>query len=307
MKHSKPAHPQTALRITTYDQALAFAGAFAAGRINLLVLLGRAGAGKGQLLRAAVGGDALWLEGTASAFGLYCEIYRKQPSLLVLDDLDGIYADPQWVRMLKTLCQTDSEKWLGWQSAAPALVKDGIPTRFSTAARVAIIANEWRSLNANVLAVEDRAIIVHFDPTAAELHARVATWFWDQEVYDYVGRHLHFAANLSMRCYGRAAELKRAGMDWKSAVLSWWGVSAPTVEVARLRADPSFDSEEARAVAFVAGGHGSRATYFRHAGKLRPTVAVPEIRLTTPPPEGEQKLPHSPGGRKGRGGGWRNN
>ncbi len=307
MNHKKAAQPQTALHATTYDQALAYAGAYAAGKINLLVMLGRPGTGKGRLLRAAVGRDALWLEGSASAFGLYCELYRQKPNLLVLDDLDGIYADPSWIRMLKTLCQTDNEKWLGWQSAASGLAKEGIPTRFCTTARVAIIANEWKSLNANVLAVEDRAIIVHFDPDALELHARVATWFWDQEVYDYIGRHLHLAVGPSMRSYVRAYELKRAGLDWQAAILSWWGVSAPTVEVARLRADPSFQSEEARALAFVAAGHGSRATYFRHAGKLRPTVAVPEVTLTTPPPEGEKTLLDSLGGRKGRDGRWRNN
>jgi hypothetical protein len=44
---------------------------------------------------------------------------------------------------------------------------------------------------------------------------------------------------------------------------------------AKLRADPSYPSEEARARAFVALGGGCRATYFNHARRLRGTAPRP--------------------------------
>ena len=52
-----------------------------------------------------------------------------------------------------------------------------------------------------------------------------------------------------------------------------------TLLVARLQADPSYGTEEARAQAFVALGGGCRATYFNHARRLRgrpPAAESPE-------------------------------
>jgi hypothetical protein len=56
-----------------------------------------------------------------------------------------------------------------------------IPSTFTTSSNVILIANEWKSLNPNVRALEDRAIILHFNPSNEELHRKVAEWFRDPE------------------------------------------------------------------------------------------------------------------------------
>jgi hypothetical protein len=142
--------------VRTYAQLQPFVAAFAQGHLNLLILAGRAGLAKSQLLRQSVGDRACWLEGNATAFGMYCALYAHRDQLVVIDDVDSLYASPAALRLLKCLCQTDRVKRVAWQSAAAQLERADIPRAFPTTSRVAILANDWRTLNANVAAVQDQ-------------------------------------------------------------------------------------------------------------------------------------------------------
>jgi hypothetical protein len=259
--------PDGALVVRSYEQLGRFVDAFARGRLNLLVVVGRPGLAKSRSFRQAAG-DACWVEGNATAFGLYCALYEARDRLVVIDDVDSLYASAAGVRLLKCLCQTDPVKRLAWQSAAAQLDRQGVPREFTTTSKAAILANDWRTLNDNVAAVQDRGHVLLFEPTAEEVHQQAGTWFEDGEVYRWFGEHLHRIEGPSLRHYVRALELKRAGLDWTQAV-PLKGMSARALLVARLKADPSYPSEEARAAAFVAQGGGCRATYFNHARRLR--------------------------------------
>ena len=203
---------------------------------------------------------------------MYCRLWEHRDEPVVIDDVDSLYASPAGVRLLKCLCQTDAVKRVAWQSSASQLDREGIPRAFTTSSKVAILSNDWRTLNANVRAVQDRGHVLLFEPSAEEVHRQAGEWFTDKEVYDWFGANLHLIVEPSLRHYVRASELKRAGLNWLEA-LPLKGLSPKTLLVARLQADPSYASEEARAQAFVAQGGGCRATYFNHARKLRGTAA----------------------------------
>ena len=141
----------------------------------------------------------------------------------------------------------------------------------------------WRTLNADVAALEDRGHVLLFEPTALEVHRQAAAWFWDQAIFDFVAAHLHLISQHSLRTYRQAWELKQAGLDWRRAVLGRC-LTGPALLVARLKADPSFPSEAARVRAFVAAGAGCRATYFHHARKLQRVADVPKIVLANSAP-----------------------
>jgi hypothetical protein len=65
-----------------------------------------------------------------------------------------------------------------------------------------------------------------------------------------------------------------------------------TLEVAKLKANPSYATEEDRVRAFKEAGHGGRATYFNHAGRLQPTQEVPQIALRhSSPPDSLKATP----------------
>jgi len=173
----------------------------------------------------------------------------------------------------------------------PILELHDVPPQFTTTSRLALIGNDWKTLNADVAALEDRGHVLFFEPTALEVHRQAAGWFWDQEIFDFVAGHLHLIAQHSLRTYGQASELKRAGLDWRRAVLSRC-LSGSALLVARLQADPSFASEAARVQAFIAVGGGCRATYYHYARKLRPRANAPRIVLTQKtPPTAEMATP----------------
>ncbi len=270
--------PASAIAIGSYAELEQFAEAFARESLNLMILVGAAGLQKSRVVRQAVGADATYLEGNATAFGLYCDLWEGRDRPVVLDDVDGLFTDRNAVRLLKSLCQTEAIKTVAWNSTAGLLDRRGIPRRFGTRSRVAIIANDWCTLNANVAALEDRAHVLVFEPSALEVHRRVATWFRDLEVFDFLGRHLHLIPSPSMRHYVRALELKAARLDWRALSLAPW-LSDAALLVAKLKADPSFSSEESRVRAFIDQGGGCRATYFNHARKLQPPAEPPNIDL----------------------------
>ena len=61
-------------------------------------------------MRNRLGGEACWIEGNATPFGMYVKLYRYRDKFVVIDDVDSLYADRNGVRLLKCLCQTEPEK-----------------------------------------------------------------------------------------------------------------------------------------------------------------------------------------------------
>jgi hypothetical protein len=155
------------------------------------------------------------------------------------------------------------------------------------------VGNDWKTLNADVTALEDRGHVLVFEPMALEVHRHAASWFWDAEIFDFVANHLHLIAQHSLRTYRHAWELKQAGLDWRQAVLCRY-LTGTALVVAGLKADRAFASDAARVRAFVQSAAGCRATYFHHAKKLRAVAAAPKIPLahTAPPADALPNADH---------------
>jgi len=262
--------PDNSIIVTTYEEFEAIVEAFSAGHINLLLIIGSHGLGKSRTIRDTLGEDCGWIQGNASAFGIYLKLWEFRDRQIVINDVDRLHSERN-IRLLKAVCDTEPTKTLAWPTTARELVRRGIPDEFSTTSRVAIISNDWRTLNQNVAAVEDRGIKVVFAPTAAEVHRKTGEWFTDKEVYDWVGDRLHLVATPSMRTYVTASQLKHSGLDWKKMVPLAPENTRKRI-VAELLADPTFETQEARAKEFTTRGGGCRATFFNHARKLRRTL-----------------------------------
>jgi hypothetical protein len=292
MASSRRLPPHT-VRVPTYAELEAYVRAFAAGHLHLLMLFGPPGVGKSRCVRQALERHVGWISGQATPLGIYLEAYAHRHQPLVLDDVDGLFADRSGIRLLKALCQTESSKTLSWHTATPILKRRGVPPRFTTTSRVALVGNDWKTLNADVAALEDRGHVLLFEPTALEVHRQAAAWFWDAEIFAFVAHHLHLMEELSLRTYRQAWELKQAGLDWRQAVLCRC-LTGPALLVARLKADRSLANEAARVRAFVQAGAGCRATYYHHAKKLRRRSITPPIALshTTPPADAAPNADH---------------
>lgn len=269
--------------LTSYAELRDFARGFIAGHLRHLVLIGPPGIGKSHTFRSMLGDRVCWIAGNASAFGVYLKSYEHLDEPIVLDDVDDLYRQGPGIKLLKALCQSDTPRTVQWQTQARELDRRNVPREFSTTSPVALIANDWQSQNPNVRAIEDRVHLLDFRPTAKEIHQEASKWYWDQEIFDFVARHLGILHEPSFRIYVRASELKAAGLDWRSMVLAHC-YSGVTRIIAELRADESFENEEARAQAFVARGHGCRATYFNRRRDLPAPERTVRIQLTASPP-----------------------
>jgi hypothetical protein len=199
---------------------------------------------------------------------MYAKLYRHRNEFVVIDDVDALYADRAGVRLLKCLCQTEEEKAVAWHSDARSLERQGIPKEFVTKSKVAIIANEWKTLDRNVGALQDRGHVLLFQPSAAEVHRKAETWFEDREIYDWFAANLHRVREPSFRHYVRARELKAAGMDW-TEVLAAEDENRRARLVAELLASAAHGSTAARVQAFVEQGGGCRATFFNYQRQAR--------------------------------------
>jgi hypothetical protein len=116
--------------------------------------------------RTDTGERACYIQGNATPFGIYEKLYRHRDHFVVIDDVDSLYADRSGIRLLKGLCQTEQEKVVAWHSDARSLEKHGIPREFTTTSRVIIIANDWKTLNRNVEALQDRGHVLLLEPAA---------------------------------------------------------------------------------------------------------------------------------------------
>ncbi len=273
--HMTTVLPGDAILVSAYSDLDRYLSAFANGALQLVMLLGRHGTGKTQRVKAAVGlpqptsnGYAtrrrvLYLGGHVSAFGLYQQLWSHRNCPVVIDDLDKLYAQPDCVRILKQLCDIAPIKHVTWCSHLTSRSSEQ-PSEFDTTSTVILIANQWRSLNADIHALEDRALVIHFDPANDELHRAVRTWFSDDEVYNFIGSLLPYVPRISIRHYLKGQTLRHAGMrDWKETVLRMLLPDTPLACVVRLQLDRSFASEKDRVEQFITETGKSRPTYFR--------------------------------------------
>jgi hypothetical protein len=272
MSQSRTPSVSNALLVTTYDELHEHALSFASGQYSLLVLLGPPGLGKSQALKHSLGNRRhIYLDNHASAFGLYQLLHRHRDETVVIDDLDGVYADRGMVRLIKALCNTDPVKTLRWHSRHQDIGSESgkVPAEFETRSAVCLIANQWKTLNANIQAIEDRAIVINFRPNAGEIHVRARAWFDDTVVYDFIERHLGLIARPSMRYYVHGRCLREAHPDrWQAMLLELMGVDRRIRTLATLLEDARYRTQEERAAVFESMGLGDRSTYYRWKKKL---------------------------------------
>ena len=266
LRHCRKHAPKT-LFLRSYDRLEQYLQAFAKGHFHLLILIGAGGLAKSRSVRAVLGSEACWIEGNATPFGIYAKLYRHRDRFVVIDDVDGLYADRSGVRLLKCLCQTEEEKAVAWHSDARSLERQGIPREFTTKSRVIIISNDWKTLDKNVAALQDRGHVLFFQPSAAEVHCKAGEWFDDEEIYQWFAANLHRVREPSLRHYVRARELKAAGMDW-TEVLAHDADNPRARLAAELLASGAYSSTAARVQAFVEQGGGCRATFFNYRRRL---------------------------------------
>ncbi len=275
--------------IHDYETLRWYARQFVRGCFNLLLIVGPPGVGKSALVKGSVPDRLYWIEGRSTPFELYCRLYRERRRRflhVVLDDAQRLWERKgdeggSGISLLKQLCETEAEKRLSWQSKA--VDRAGVEPSFLLRCNTCIISNDWLPRTIHAEAVEDRGHNTYFDPPAHEVHRYTGAWFEDREIYDFVEEHLHLITRPSIRRYYlQAQERKMAGPrpdgeDWRSYLLRQMELEGPALLVARLLADPRYQTREEMVQAFIEQGGGVRSTFFEHLARLRSRAVFPTL------------------------------
>src|SRR5262249_27568969 len=137
------------------------------------------------------------------------------------------------------LGNTTPDKKLSWNTRSP--IPGDIPSEFLTNSPLCILSNKPTAHKA----IQSRAVILYFDPTNIEVHKAAARWYWDQEIHDWVGKHLQDLPALEARWYVHAHYDKTSGRDWQQLLLKTRAPdNMPSIVVQDLETDPAYPSCE---------------------------------------------------------------
>jgi hypothetical protein len=277
--------PEGSTLVTRFDQFQELIEAFVAGFFALLVVVGRPGLSKSQTLRKATRNTrALTVKGRKSPIDFYTDLYWHKDLPVILDDSDDLLGQPLCREYIKALAETDARKRIAYGTKTKILDEEGVPRSFWTSSSVCLISNFWNSSDPIFSAIQSRAEFIYFDPNWAEVYQEAATWFWDQEIFDYVHERLAGLKQPDCRLFVKAYQRKKAGlktMPWQAVIDDHIDDEVGMV-VRKLMVDDSFPNNTARAKAFVEITDCDRATFYRRLAEIRrcqPTSPVKRLLL----------------------------
>jgi DNA polymerase III delta prime subunit len=291
--------PDKSIRITTYDKLQEVAQHFAEGKLGNVLIVGPPGVGKTATLRMAVhvatDGMYAYMNNHAAPFGFYALLWQYQNIPLIIDDIRAINSNPTSVGLLMAVCDSVKPKLVTW--TAKNITRDTEPPNaFETNSDVAMITNQWDTLDERVKALEDRCMCYHFAPSAQALHEYVGTWFGDQEVYDWMSTRIYQVRQPSIRAYLQVKQLRDAGAaDWQDDAAVLVGVDPVLATAINLALDVTLKPAE-RVKEFKRLTGQSKANYYRMvnlAKELTPGGAnklmPPRHKLSPPQAQAEFK------------------
>lgn len=251
------------IRLRTYKELRKITREFARGGLQRIMIVGPPGLGKTETIRRALGAKKhLCLRGRTTAISFYEELYDHRDRPVVLDDTAEMLLDANVQEVLRDLTETKAARQVFWRTQSKSLVEKGIPKSFTTCSPVCVLANRlgsggvWPALNSRC-----HRWRVEFQWSELVAETRRLKWFTDEQILEYARNHARCQPDL--RLLLKAADLKRTKLgDWRQLFEVNTTDSQKVVQA--ICSDQGLSTGD-KVRQFVAGGHGSRATYFRKA------------------------------------------
>jgi hypothetical protein len=251
-KAKDPPVPRDTRLITEYSELLDYLTNFARRIYHFVWLEGHPGTGKSERVRITLSkilGDKFYhiKSGSITPLALYkqCHKHQNEPIVLDLDELESMLQNSNGRRLLLALGESKPKKLLSWETTSRALGET--PEAFETSSSLCVIANEPPRYRH----IRSRAVKLLFQPSNLELHKYAATWFWDQEIHNFVGSHLQRLEQLDLRSYVHAYADKLASKDWGRILLQAYSADLAEVIVQDLHRDPAFPRRKDKVRRFV--------------------------------------------------------
>lgn len=112
-----------------YRHLEAYTKSVADGSTTALLITGKGGTGKSftveKVLKSMVPGEWVKMKGRATARAMYMYLYNHYDKIVVFDDCDSIFQDPNGISVLKSALDTSDDRKIGWLTA-DAINTDGM-------------------------------------------------------------------------------------------------------------------------------------------------------------------------------------
>lgn len=119
--------------------------------IRSLIVAGAPGVGKTHTLEAKLEAakkkgkvkDVVVIKGSISPIGLYVQLWenRKSGNVILLDDIDSVFADEEALNLLKGALDTTKKRRISWAKASSFLRDNDIPNAFDYEGQIVFITN----------------------------------------------------------------------------------------------------------------------------------------------------------------------
>jgi hypothetical protein len=177
------------------------------------------------------------IKGTISPIALYIELYNAANGVLVLDDSDSAFSDPEALQLLKAATESTKDRVISYRKMSNALEELGIPNKFIFRGCVIILTNtnleEARASKApHYDALISRAHYINAVlPTDREKVLRIRSVVQNsdilndilnqeehrQQVVNFIDKYHNRARELSIRMVVKLAEIRGAfGENWEA-------------------------------------------------------------------------------------------
>jgi len=246
------------------------------GAYRCLIVVGRPGLSKSYAFEKRLDNNTIHLKGgRLSALEAYKKLGRLAMENqgicrqnVVMDDAETVYEELNGKRFIRQITESPSKRSPSWETATPKL--DGIPQSYYLTGNVAIICNKFVfGASHEFEAILDRSEFVYVNFTNLEIHKIASQFFWDNEIFKWIGKRIHLMDDLSVRAYMRAANRKAAGTDWRKMLMQRHMVDDAKSMVRVLTNDKRFKTEAERVEEFFALTGQGRSTYYDVKKKLK--------------------------------------
>lgn len=257
------------IEVGKYEELGQMVTAFKRGTIPLLVIDGRAGIGKTEMVSQKIGKTGGTISGYMSPAVLFNTLKKhgEKNEPIVIDDVDLFLSNPDKVMLLKQMCDSKPNRRVSRQTMYEDSRRNPY---FNTSSSVCVITNNTGNDTESKLALFDRGFVVDFKPLQDVVHREAKKWFlkdpqWKggkaQQIYNYIEANLPKAHALSFRDYINAWKADKAGLDYKSILDKHWNEHRFSILQKCVRDNEGNDEPHVQAYYFATGK--SRATYFR--------------------------------------------
>jgi hypothetical protein len=222
---------RTVRKVDTYERFYRHLAAWVDREIDFLLVYGPQGTGKSCGYRTALGNRPFHVfGGRQSPLHVYLTLHDDPHRPVVLDDISSLLRDDTFRDMLKGLCDT-GPRVVCWGTTTPKL--QGRPTSFTATCPVLIVLNKIPARDPDLEAILDRCDAIRFEPTKAEIVARMyELWPDDGELIALLSE---LPAMPSLRTLEKARRWQRsAHLNMIEELLAECGVPKPVALLAQI-------------------------------------------------------------------------